>query len=62
MDNRCSVCGNLMVLDRVAEKDGKKEFYYTCINSNCKERGKAYTKSGIETESTIKDREHSLFF
>ena len=46
-----------MFLDRVVVKDGTKEFYYTCVNPNCKEKGKAYTSSGIETESTIKDRE-----
>ena len=55
--DRCSICGNAMFLDRVVVKDGTKEFYYTCVNPNCKEKGKAYTSSGIETESTIKDRE-----
>ena len=55
--NRCSVCGNLMMLDRVVENKGKKEFYFTCVNPNCKEKGKAYTDSGTKSQSTIKDRE-----
>ena len=57
MDNRCSICGNLMMLDRVVENESKKEFYFTCVNPNCKEKGKAYTDSGTESQSTIKDRE-----
>lgn len=57
VDNKCSECGNVMLLDRVVETDGTKEFYYACVNPNCKEKGKSYTHSGIESQSTIKDRE-----
>ena len=56
-NRQCSECKSEMLLDRVMEKDGVKSFYYTCVNPNCKERGKAYTATGTESESTIKDRE-----
>lgn len=55
-NRKCSECGSTMLLDKVKEKDGVKTFYYACVNPNCKERGKAYTATGIETESSIRNR------
>jgi len=60
-NRQCSECRGEMLLDHVAEKDGVKTFYYSCINPGCKEYGKAYTATGKETESTIKERDKPLF-
>lgn len=49
----CKVCGKEMLLDHVKQN----KFYYACVNPNCKERGKAYTKEGSEAVSTIKNKE-----
>lgn len=54
---QCSKCRNEMLLDRVVEKNGAPVFYYTCINPNCNEKGKAFTAAGEQKESTIKDKE-----
>lgn len=53
----CSECKREMLLDHVHEKDGVKTFYYACINPKCRERGKAYSATGTETTSLIKDKE-----
>lgn len=53
----CSECKREMLLDHVKDIDGVKTFYYACINPKCRERGKAYSATGKETESLIKDRE-----
>lgn len=56
-NQQCSACGMTMLLDHV-EKDGDTTtFYYACVNPNCKERNKAYTATGKETESRIKSKE-----
>ena len=57
----CSECKSEMLLDHVSEKDGAKTYYYSCVNPGCKERGKAYTATGNESQSTIKERNQSLF-
>lgn len=46
-----------MFLDHVSEVNGVKTMFYACVNPNCKERGKAYSLTGAETESQIKDKE-----
>lgn len=53
----CSECKNEMLLDHVVEKDGVTTFYYACVNPRCRERGKAYSATGTETVSLIKDKE-----
>ena len=56
-DKRCSVCQGDMFIDHVSEKDGVNVIYYACINPDCKERGKAYSATGQETQSQIRDKE-----
>ena len=56
-NRKCSECGSEMLLDHVEEKDGISTFWYACVNPQCTERGKAYSATGKETESTIKERE-----
>lgn len=56
MDRRCSECGSEMLLDRVVTKGDTQRMYYTCVNPNCKERGKAYSPNGEESQSSIKER------
>jgi hypothetical protein len=46
-----------MLLDKISRKDGVETFFYACVNPECKECGKAYSPTGEETESTIKERE-----
>ena len=46
-----------MLLDHVTAKGDTKTFYYACINPKCRERGKAYSATGTETESMIKDKQ-----
>lgn len=60
-NRQCSECKSEMLLDHVSEKDGEKTFFYSCVNPKCKEFGKAYTPTGKETESTIKERDKPLF-
>lgn len=52
----CSECKKEMLLDHVTANGDKKTFYYACINPKCRERGKAYSATGNETESMIKDK------
>lgn len=56
-NRRCSECKSEMILDRVVKTDEGDVFYYACVNPNCRERGKAYTVTGNESESTVKERE-----
>ena len=56
-NRQCSECGMEMLLDHVKESGDTKTFYYACVNPNCKERGKAYTPTGSEAQSTIKNKE-----
>lgn len=60
-NRQCSECKSDMLLDHVSEKNGIKTMFYACVNPKCKERGKAYTATGNETESTIKERTKTLF-
>lgn len=46
-----------MFLDHVTERNGVKTLFYACVNPNCKERGKAYSLTGVESQSQIKDKE-----
>ena len=57
INRRCSECKGEMFLDHVSTVDGVKTLFYACVNPNCKERGKAYSLIGTETESMIKDKE-----
>lgn len=58
VDNRrCSECKGEMFLDHVTERNGVKTLFYACVNPNCKERGKAYSLTGAESQSQIKDKE-----
>lgn len=57
MNHRCSECGSEMLLSHVAEENSIKTYYYACVNPDCKERNKAYSATGKETESLIKERE-----
>lgn len=52
-DRTCSRCKMPMLLDRVEGNN----YYYTCTNPRCSEYKKAYTMSGQEKESTIKEHE-----
>ena len=45
-----------MFLDHVSEIDGKTVIFYSCINPNCKEKGKAYSAEGTERQSQIKTK------
>jgi len=56
-NRRCSECKSEMLLDHVNEKDGVRTFYYVCVNPSCKEKGKAYSATGTESESQIRDKE-----
>lgn len=56
-NHRCSECGSEMLLSHVTEKDGIKTYYYACVNPNCSEKNKAYSATGSETESMIKEQE-----
>ena len=52
--HRCSECGSEMILDHVTITNNITQFYYTCVNPRCTERGKAYTPSGVESEAKVK--------
>ena len=52
----CSECRAEMLLDHVVQKDGVTTYYYACVNPKCRERGKAYSATGTETISMIKDK------
>lgn len=56
-NRRCSECKGEMFLDHVSEANGVKTMFYSCVNPNCKEHGKAYSLTGAEIESQIKDKE-----
>lgn len=56
-NRRCSECKGEMFLDHVSNVNGVETMFYSCVNPNCKERGKAYSLTGAETESQIKDKE-----
>lgn len=56
-NRRCSECGGEMFLDHVSEINGVKTMFYSCVNPNCKERGRAYSLTGQESEAQIKDKE-----
>ena len=56
-NRRCSECKGEMYLDHVSTVGGVKTLFYACVNPNCTERGKAYSLTGKEAESTIKDKE-----
>lgn len=56
-NHRCSECGKEMLLSHVKEENGMKTYFYACVNPHCKEKGKAYSAMGAETESQIKERE-----
>lgn len=56
-NRRCSECKGEMFLDHVSITDGVETLFYACVNPNCKERGKAYSLTGTEAKSTIKDKE-----
>lgn len=56
-NHRCSECGREMLLSHVAEKDNVKTYYYACVNPDCREKNKAYSATGSETESMIKGQE-----
>lgn len=53
----CPKCSHELLLDHVTEKSGIKEFFYTCINPRCSEKGKAFKPTGETTKSTIKTAE-----
>lgn len=57
VNRRCSECNSEMLLDKISRKDGVETFFYACVNPECKECGIAYSPTGEETESTIKERE-----
>lgn len=46
-----------MFLDHVEEHDGIKMMFYSCVNPNCKEFGKAYSLTGKEKDAQIKPKE-----
>lgn len=46
-----------MFLDHVEEREGIKAMYYSCVNPNCKEFGKAYSLTGQEKDAQIKSKE-----
>ena len=56
VNRRCSECGSEMLLSHVDTKDTETTMYYACVNPSCKEYGKAYSATGKETESKIKER------
>lgn len=56
-NHRCSECGSEMLLSHVVEKDNVKTYYYACVNPNCREKSRAYSATGKETESMIKEQE-----
>ncbi len=54
---QCSACKGEMFLDHVEEREGIKTMYYSCVNPNCKEFGKAYSLTGQEKDAQIKSKE-----
>lgn len=51
---KCQKCGSELLLDHVVEKGDTKEYYYSCVNPRCGERGKAFKPTGETRESTIR--------